>query len=349
MPRGLVRALDDFSEQMRFFQKQGLECYVSLLRTARELLGADTPVTRTLQRAWESREFSAKYERPLLLCAVLRAAALASTDHPLRDALGPTSDGRQTIDREALLDAWEAAPHLEETLSRRVVQTNEVSRAITWLLAAKAEVPEGIPLALVDIGCSAGLNLIAHELPLRWLDVTQGTDIVVPRRFRFAARVGLDRLPLDPSIPANADWLRACVWPGQQERLHRLERAIELARAARLRGEIQLVQADCTEASTLLRRITAEHPTAKVLAYQTVVRDYLPASSRAAHESSMRDWLRDSEGRGLWCELEGHGQNGPRPAEIRLHVASNGAIEEHVLSHTEWHPESLVLPTSKFA
>ncbi|MGC4069504.1 MAG: DUF2332 family protein [Polyangiaceae bacterium] len=343
MPSGITRALDDFSEQIRFFQKQGLVCYSTLLRSAIELLAGENPVTRTLRHAWEGREFSAPYERPLLFCAVLRAAALASSHHPLRDALGTTLDGQQEIDRNQLLDAWETSPHLEEQLRTRVVQTNEVSRAICWILAAREVVPQGTPLVLVDIGCSAGLNLIAHELPLRWLDLTRGTDIVVQQSYRFVARVGLDRKPLDPSTSTNADWLRACIWPGQTERLRRLDLAIELARAARERGELQFVKADCTEASALLHRMTTDHPTATVLAYQTVVRDYLPPQARSEYERNMHEWILGSKGRGLWCELEGHGRGGDLPASISLHVNRAGRHEQRVLAHTQWHPAGLRL------
>jgi len=43
-------------------------------------------------------------------------------------------------------------------------------------------------------------------------------------------RAGLDISPLDPSVPEDARWLHACLWPDQPERHARLEAAIGVAR-----------------------------------------------------------------------------------------------------------------------
>jgi hypothetical protein len=56
-------------------------------------------------------------------------------------------------------------------------------------------------------------------------------------------RVGIDTLPLDPTDPEDAAWLRALVWPERRARAERLSAALALA--ARLRPEV--IAGDGTE------------------------------------------------------------------------------------------------------
>ena len=143
------------------------------------------------------------------------------------------------------------APHRRRVVDRlrhRQVQTNEVNRCVAWR-AALAEVcaDDDRPLALVELGASAGLNLGLDRFrvdvdgavstapwdrrprrctsaptcaPEPWPALAAALPPVVPR-------VGIDQRPLDPTEPDDARWLTACVWPEQPVRLERLRAALE--------------------------------------------------------------------------------------------------------------------------
>src|SRR5262249_49795776 len=119
---------------------------------------------------------------------------------------------------------------------------------------------------------------------------------------RIVARLGIDAHPMDACNDGDADWLRACVWAGDRERLARLEAAISAFRGS----PAELVQGDVTEVPEQLRALSArlEHGTV-VLAFQTIVRDYVDERARADYERGMRDWLESApSSRAVWVELE---------------------------------------------
>jgi hypothetical protein len=103
-------------------------------------------------------------------------------------------------------------------------------------------------LAHVDVGTSAGLNLLLPRLGYSYtpggtvnagvpITLTCGTSGPIPVPLSMpsvVASVGVDMSPIDLTQPSEVRWLEACVWPDQIERFHRLVAAIELARASRL-------------------------------------------------------------------------------------------------------------------
>ena len=139
---------------------------------------------------------------------------------------------------------------LVERLAGRATQTNEVGRS-AGLRLALSTLPRERPIALVDIGCSAGLNLLVdrYRYDLERPDGSRDRsgpigDVVVrstiirgdPPRLAdlplpaIGQRIGIDRAPLDVRDPSDARWLRACVWPSDLERHPRLAAAIAMAR-----------------------------------------------------------------------------------------------------------------------
>ena len=161
-----------------------------------------------------------------------------------------------TVDRE-----W---PALVQHLRHGATQTNEVARvaAIGPALGAAAAATGSKPLALLDLGCSAGLNLGADQVALRyrtddgtWHDRGARRDgrraevdalwlgaapLPVPGGWQLAQRHGLDPAPVDVNDPAGLRWLQACLWPHDARRRERLARA-----AAQLQSlPVTLTQAD---------------------------------------------------------------------------------------------------------
>jgi hypothetical protein len=124
------------------------------------------------------------------------------------------------------------------------VQTNEVGRSAAllggFLLAARHT---GLPLRLLELGASAGLNLlwdryryVAGEAawgdpasPVRFLDVVTEGQPPFDVQASVAERRGCDIAPLDPSKAGDRLTLMSYVWADQAPRFDMLARALELA------------------------------------------------------------------------------------------------------------------------
>jgi hypothetical protein len=132
----------------------------------------------------------------------------------------------------------------------RRTQTNEPARCAT-LLPVLAQLPQ--PLALLEVGASAGLCLLPDRYAYRYgsffvaparpapiapplfpCDANDATPLpaVVPR---VVWRAGLDLNPIDIDNTDDVAWLETLVWPEQTHRLDRLRAAIAIARAMRPR------------------------------------------------------------------------------------------------------------------
>ena len=300
------------------------------------------PQGRFLAAAWGERRFFAWYERPLLFLAAIRNDVLAEGGaHPLWPAFGPDADP-EAVDADDLRSALAGGrDRVWDALARRSVQTNETSRAIAWLWpAALAGASGGArPVAIADVGASAGLNLVADALPAIWTD-EDGAAIDVARGVRAVARVGLAPSPLDVLQEDDARWLRACVWPGERDREARLLAALDAFRAARIRPDAPvLVPIAAPNVPSRLDLISATDRGALVLATQTVVRDDLDPADRAEYERGMREWLgTHPPGGALWTELEPL-DAGAREAALVVHVrAPDGRLRSVELARTGMHP-----------
>jgi len=157
-----------------------------------------------------------------------------------------------TLDPDAGLAAALSAcvererPALVHHLRHGATQTNEVARgAAIWpALGAAAQATGARHLALLDFGCSAGLNLGVDQYHLRyqgddgdWHErgVARGAgvaeiesrwlgDAPLPAEagWRIALRHGLDPAPINPADPDGLRWLQACLWPHDGARRQRL-------------------------------------------------------------------------------------------------------------------------------
>ncbi len=132
------------------------------------------------------------------------------------------------------------------------VQTNEVGRSAA-LVGGYAWVARrsGLPLRVLELGASAGLNLRFDRF---WFDTGESSFGDPASRVRFegvwrdagdpprglpgldvglevAERAGCDRNPLDPASDAGRLTLRGFVWPDQVERLANLDAALAIAAA----------------------------------------------------------------------------------------------------------------------
>ncbi len=177
---------------------------------------------------------------PPMLLAGAHHLLLSGVEHPLADVYaGRSSEPASPLFRELCLANRTA---LLEVLNTRTVQTNEVGRsallgpALTWTAG-------GETVRLVDVGCSAGLNMLCERFRLDYGEhgatgpadspvridcrVVAGAPPIAPSLPVIAGRIGIDLDPPDLSDPGDARWLLACVWPGTG-RFQRAQRAIEL-------------------------------------------------------------------------------------------------------------------------
>jgi hypothetical protein len=302
-------------------------------------------VLASMKRAWQNREFRAFYERPLLLFAALRGDAMADgPSHPLHAALRDSAPDADAITEGALRSALDPSrTGLWTTLGLRRVQTNDTSRALAWLWpAALAGCSDGSrPLVLVDVGCSAGLNLTADALPSIWTK-SSGGALEVATSPRVVGRFGLDERPLDASRPEDARWLHACVWPGETPRLERLDAAIAAFRSARERGERLEIARRHAIATPALVRSGSEGapPNALTIVYQTMMSGYLDAETRTSFEDGLHQLVVSSpQGSVLWADLEVTGSpTSPRPAELWVHTRSGDQRASFLIGTMGYHP-----------
>lgn len=179
---------------------------------------------------------------PVNLFAAVHYLLLAEPDAPLArfypNLAGAGTDPGDPVP-EFLDFCAERAADLRELVATRLPQTNEIGRA-PLLVAGLGALPPG-PRAQLDLGASAGLNLMLDRLAYSDGHGVLGDSALVldcvvrPSGRRLAdglavirSRLGLDANPLDLTDPDDARWLEACVWPDQADRFARLQRAIAL-------------------------------------------------------------------------------------------------------------------------
>ncbi|HEX2914398.1 MAG TPA: DUF2332 domain-containing protein [Chloroflexia bacterium] len=193
---------------------------------------------------------------PNMLFGAVHYLLLQDSAAPLAAYYPDLASGKaRTDDPYPLFQAFclENRAAIIELLESRLVQTNEVQRC-TCLLPAFGLVMQTATdhrLALIEIGPSAGLNLLWDQYyydygaagsygnpdsPLHLKGVLRGEKRPpFPAQWpTVVSRVGLDLNPLDLRDPQNVLWLRALIWPEHLERAARLQRAIEVDSSNRL-------------------------------------------------------------------------------------------------------------------
>jgi hypothetical protein len=146
---------------------------------------------------------------------------------------------------------------LEQVIATRTTQTNEVGRCSALLpgLCHIASLYDwDVPLSLLDLGTSAGLNLLFDDYAYTYRSAsddgvrtagTVGSAVSIECSARggvsslpelrlpaMGERVGLDLSPLDPFSDDAVLWLLACQWPDNPARFGRLRSALSNVRAS---------------------------------------------------------------------------------------------------------------------
>src|SRR5262245_7933237 len=132
MPRGIDGIESELSAQRDLLMSREAPYARALELLAEAVRGG---FGERLASAWENRDFNAFYERPLLLLAALRYDALTEgPSHPLAAAFTGPSPDADAVTPETIAQATTPDRlRLQEALRSRAVQTNETTRAVTWL------------------------------------------------------------------------------------------------------------------------------------------------------------------------------------------------------------------------
>lgn len=306
---------------------------------------AGGPVLDAFERVWKKRSFEGPFERPLLILAALRADARAEgPTHPLHAAIAVEEPNFCAVTMPAMQTALgpDRVGFWISVRSRRV-QTNEVMRSIAWLwpatLAGAGKRQRDV--VLFDVGASAGLNLVAEAVDVKWRRST-GEAIPIERDLAIRARTGFDPRPLDARRADDREWLKACIWPEQRARLAHLESALTAFRAAAPAPELVLLRASSVPAR--IESATKGRSRHLAIAYQTLVSSYVPEEERAAYESGMRTWVAaGARGERLWATLELKEIGRPElSCALDVHVAAgDGTVEIVRLGRTSYHPSTI--------
>lgn len=222
--------------------------------------------------------------------------ALRVDGAPLDDPIGAA---RHLVDR---------AEVIRSIVLARSTQTNE-ARRIAVLVPEIVRDPG--PVALIEVGASAGLCLHPDRYDIRFEDGTRVGDPESPVRLDVSVRgpaphivhpleigwrAGIDLNPLDLADPDDVSWLEALVWPEHAERAARLHRAIGVARD----HPVEIVPGDLVdEIEPLLSRVPSG---LRTVVFHTAVLAYLPTERR--HEFAR---IMSKHPEVLWLANEGDG------------------------------------------
>jgi hypothetical protein len=252
-----VTAADAFRAFALSVERDGATTYAAICRSVAE----DPELLALMEQAAPAQR------RPNLLLAAVHYLLLGGTDGGLArhyDTVSPPAAGDlapgdpvagdlATDFKSFCLDHSDA---LLELIATRSTQTNEVGRCAA-LFPALCVVAQryGLdqPISLLDLGASAGLNMLFDHFRYLYRDkesaavVEAGqpeSPVMLECRVRtglaqmptlvappVAARIGLDADPIDATSDDGARWLLACLWPDNLTRFTRMKEALQIARA----------------------------------------------------------------------------------------------------------------------
>ncbi len=173
-------------------------------------------------------------------------------------------------------------------------QTNEVARSVV-LLPGFCEVSRlsGLPLAIFEIGASAGCNLLWERYSYDLSGTSIGpTDsgVVISTEWSgdmpkepfpiVAARRACDQNPIVADDPEQRDRLLSYLWPDQAARIERLEGALDLVAQSGL-------TVDRADAADWVEAHFSARPGVATVLYHSILWQYLPAGTQARIEGTI--------------------------------------------------------------
>jgi hypothetical protein len=217
-------------------------------------------------------------------------------------------------------------------------QTNEVKRCAVLLGGALRLAREtGLPLEVIEIGASAGLNLgfdgYRYELgagvwgaasaPVTIRSQWRGPLPPLDAPLAIAARRACDLNPLDPGNPEHRARVMSYIWPDQSDRISTTEAAFD----ATARQPWRVEQADA--AAWVEARLSEPQERGRTrLLMHTIMWQYLPEATKRRIEQAMARMATAAtkEAQLAWLRMEADGQ--PGSAAVTLTVWPGGGERE---------------------
>lgn len=250
-------------------------------------------------------------QSPVLLFAAVHDLVLRLPESDLA-RFYPSITGTTDPSAHDLDDPWPlfrrfCREHRDEVIqlvSSHHTQTNEVSRCTLFLplLSMISADRASQPLAQIDVGCSAGLNLLWPQYEYRYAPGPDGTPTAIGTsnvQLDCATRgiwpstpltlppavsgIGLDPFPIDLANDDQRRWLRACVWPDQLDRLDRLDAAVALAAATP--PDVRVGDAVADVATLVVEAAQRGHPVVTT----SWCLNYLPVEQQRAFVDQLND------------------------------------------------------------
>jgi hypothetical protein len=235
--------------------------------------------------------------------------------------------------------------NLEELdgLVRRPVQTNEVGRSRALVLGFLLLASEtGLPLRLMELGSSAGLNLRWDAFryssggfefgdagsPVQFLDYADGPLPSLPGRVGIVERSGCDEAPVALDDDGRLT-LRSYLWADQLDRLRALDGALEVA------AGIPVSLERSGAADWISQRLAAPAEGVCTVVFHSIVMQYVDAAERDRIGELIAAAGARATDRAPIARLSL--EPGGELAELRLAVWPGG--EERVLAHAGYHGE----------
>ncbi len=299
-------------DQAGWCAAMGSPLYAHLLERAAEDAAAGGPVFELVE-PFDAPNLRADALALRLMAAVHRL--VLSGEAPSLAAHYPTAGGTRSQP-----GAWEHFRELVANSKERLrplvaqpCQTNEVGRCAPLAFGfLELAAHHGLPLRLLEVGASAGLNLrFDHfryggggaswgpesspvDLSGMWLEVPPH----VPGSLHVAERRGCDRHPIDVATAEGRLRLEASLWADQVQRLARLRGAFAIA--ARVPASVDASSVD----EWLARELRAPRRGVTTVVYHSIVYEYFTepvrrtfhealdrAGERATREAPLA-WLR---------------------------------------------------------
>jgi hypothetical protein len=311
--------------------------------------------------------------RPLLLLAAVHYLLLSGVEDPLAayyDTVAEVQgrpfrrpEGSVTAAFTGFCDAYRA--ELEDLIATRSTQTNEVGRCSSLfpgLCYIASQHRREVPLSLLDLGTSAGLNLLFDDYSYTYESAADGSVLTAGANGSavsidcsarddvrslpalipplMAERVGLDLSPVDPFSDDAARWLLACQWPDNPIRFGRLRAAL-----SNVRGSAHPPRLERGNMLTDLRRVVATIDDATPLViFHSWVAAYLDEAEQRALTTEIRAIGMDRPVHHLYCEspFETPGlptppspvpRDGPDLATTLVHIGPGGETERLADTH----------------
>jgi hypothetical protein len=354
-------ARDEAAAQFRYFAQHRAGTYAPLYARLAEAI-ADSPDLLDLALLARTGQ-----SRPDLLLAVIHGLLLREPEYPTARFYPSLTDHPRPGDPAPDVLQFARAHHDEiaAAMRHRLVQTNEVGRctflapairtaAALHMQARLRSGRVGLPLALLEVGASAGLNLLLDKYGYRYypdlqstahqpIEVTgdpvlecmlDGPGVPPAEPLQISWRAGIDLNPLDVDDPDDQRWLRALVWPDHRDRAALLDSALQVAIRTAPRPTLH-----AGDAPRLLAHVAADAPVdAHLVIYHSAVLAHMTPSARERFTAAVL--ALSTERPVSWVQAEPRLDGDPR--RLRLTECSDGRVlAEHALGSYQPHGRRL--------